>query len=423
MSDDDPHRRRRRDGVADGTSLATKVVTAGVVAYGAYRLADWAWQTWWNSDQGNENNNYNEQTTTTRRQAAPSDSFLMNFFPPPPPTRQERRAKQARLARCQHECKQAWYALGSSAMFSVLEAATDITQATQRLKEIRRTTPLTSALQSEQAELWDLVKVRSVTRWIATAYAQALLMLVLTVQVNLWGAQLWREQRQLQASASAASSTQSSSMERMQSYRQEHEQVLQQTFGYFFSQGGMLDLCAAVEKATQQVLQDWNVLDKAYLHVPPAAMQQAITDIRHLVEEQSQRQRQRRSLWRFFVPPDNHHYNSNAVVVGECEILAETWDWLESPLLYAALDDVLAVTFDYGQEHCLPWSSSPSSSSLENNKDNLQPNENMSLAQILPKLKKCAAKFQSHDQNPLLQRVHQVQTVQEIGSVCFRELT
>lgn len=401
----DPYRRRRR--ASDGTSMTTKVVTTAVVAYGVYRLVDWACQTWWKS-----NDHDNEQQHATRQGIETTSSASDPFFHPQPPTRQQRRAKQARLARCQMECTQAWYALGSSAMFSVLETATDITQATHRLKELRRNNNATTAtaaavdpqqVQTEQAELWNLVKERSVTRWVATAYAQSLLMLVLTVQVNLWGAQLWHEQQQSGGGALSTAASSQSSMERMQSYRQEHQQVLQQTFGYFFNKG-ILDLCATVERATQQVLQGWNVLDKAFLHTSPGALLQALDEIRSLVEERQQPARHRRSLWRFFVPPDNYEHG-----VAESEILAETWDWLESPLLQEALDATLDVTFDYGRQACLPWSLSSSGEE-----------ESFSLAQLLPKLKKCAARFQANEQNPLLQRVHQVPTVNEIGIVCFR---
>ena len=185
-----------------------------------------------------------------------------------------------------------------------------------------------------------------------------------------------------------------------------------QTFGYFFRQG-ILDLCDAVERATQQALQDWNVLDKAFLHVPRAAfVMDALPQIRALVEEWQQRERYRRSLWRFFVPPDSQQnffqpQNPNAT---ESEVLAETWDWLESPLLQEALRDTLTVTFEYGVETCLPWDN--------DNED--ETNTALSLAQLLPKLKKCAARFQASADNPLLRRVYQVPTVQEIGTVCFR---
>ena len=386
----DPPRRRRR---VDATSLATKVVTTAVVAYGAYRLVDWAVSAWW-APPRDDNHGEQQQHQQTRSTTATA-------------TARRRRARQQRLVRCQRECWQAWQALGSSTTLSpILLPATDTTAATNRLKELRATASAATneSNDDEQTRLWHQVKIRSVTRWITTAYAQALLMLVLTVQTNLWGAQLWQEQQQGATGAQTVPSTSSTTEQRMQSYQQQHQAVLQQTFGYFFATG-LAALTECVSRAAEQVLHDWNVTDKAYLHLPRERMMEAVDEIRTIVEERQAKRK--RPLWRFFVPPPTTTTTNHATSTEESEILAETWDWLESPLLQDALEDTLRVVFTYAAEVCLP-----------NQQNHHQ--QQYSLAQLLPKIKKNAAKLHASQDNPLLERVHQLPSVQEIGNLCFR---
>jgi len=337
--------------------------------------------------------------------------------------------------RCQRECWQAWQALGSGATLSpVITPATDTTVATNRLKELRATT--TTATTSshdqtnnnnknnddddgdddEQTRLWHQVKIHSVTRWIATAYAQSLLMLVLTVQTNLWGARLWHERQQTSQTTvpgSSVPSAASTAEQRMQSYQQQHQAVLRQTFEYFF-QTGLSALVRCVARATEQVLMDWNVTDGAYLQISRRQIMEAIDEIRTIVEERQVKRK--RTLWRFFVPPITTTTTATrgASTMEETEILAETWDWLESPLLHDALEDTLRITFTYAAEVCFGMHHEEKGSTQQ------QQQQYFSLAQLLPRIKKNAARLHASQDNPLLERVHRLPSVQEIGNLCFR---
>eukprot|EP00977_Amphora_coffeiformis_P002980 scaffold569_cov165-Amphora_coffeaeformis.AAC.13 len=412
---DPPRRRRRGVATTDVTAVATKVVTTAVVAYGAYRLVDWAYTSWWSTRDGDDAHRHHHTATVGQHQSRSSTAAL---------TARRRRDRQKRLLRCQRECWQAWQALGSSTTLSpVLTPATDTTAATNRIKALRAAAATTSHNNAnndddEQSRLWHQVKIRSITRWIATAYAQSLLMLVLTVQTNLWGAQLWHEQQQQQQQqtsqnatvpgSSAAPSGASTAEQRMQSYQQQHQAVLQQTFGYFF-QMGLAALVECVTRATEQVLMDWNVTDKAYLHLSRVQIMEAVDEIRTIVEERQAKRK--RTLWRFFVPPLTAA-SAGGATMEESEILAETWDWLESPLLQDALEDTLRVTFTYAAEVCFRTPNEDSSSTPQQ--------QQYSLAQLLPKIKKNAARLHASQDNPLLERVHQLPSVQEIGNLCFR---
>lgn len=389
----DPHRRRRAGAQPGGnsTSLATKVVTTAVVAYGAYRLVDWAYQHWWNS--GDD----------AQKQTNQGGTMGNNFAPelPRDTVARRRRARQQRLRRCQQECLQAWQALGSAATLSpLIIQATDTTDATNRLKDMRSFITFTDELRAEQSKLWHQVKIRSFTRFVATAYAQSLLILVLSVQINLWGAQLWNEQQE-QSTSSPSLSSATNSVERMQSYQLEHQQVLQRTFAYFFA-NGLTDLVQCVAKATEQVLADWDVLERAYLQVSRDQVIEALGQIRSVVEELGATRR--RSLWRFFVPPEDYFEDDNKNL---SDISAETWDWIESPLLQDALEDTLGVTFDYCQQNCLPWEEDENATCLP-------------LAKLLPKIKKNATLLEAQQDHALAERIQRLASVQEIGNLCFR---
>jgi hypothetical protein len=431
MSDSHNNRRRRDTPSSSATAVATKVVTTAVVAYGAYRLVDWAWNTWSaSSTSASRQQQQQEETedTGTNLQGASSSSRgvgkqdnnirqsagMLHSY-----TLQRQRRRQDRLARCQRECSQAWNAL-SAALIPVIDQATDTKDATQRIKELRKSSSSAAAAgdnssQQAQTELWETVKVLTVTRWIATAYAQSMLILVLQVQVHLWGAQLWHElQSQDETTAATAS------LGRMESYRQAHQTVLQQTFRYFF-ETGLPALCATVQKATIDILADWDVFDPTYLHVSRQMfVEQAIQRITAIVEERHVlRATCRRSLWRFFVPPAqiavrsvrNEGEDDDDDDINEEEenpLLAETWDWIESPLLADALQATLSEVFDYGTSDCLPWT------------HNASDDTTLSLAQILPQLKKAVKGFHARPDHPLWTRVQALHEVHEIGDLCFR---
>jgi len=245
-------------------------------------------------------------------------------------------------------------------------------------------------IRQTERELWEIIKVRSVTRMIASAYAHTILFLVVTVQVNLLGGKLFQEQLVLQqqqqqqqqqqnqssssttaasAAASAASSCftnpdnsmASSSDRRMMSYEESHKLVLQHTYKYFFEHG-IVTLIEAVERAVTTCLKDWNVSDPSALNVSKERFDQIICNVRRALEESdnvvpsssltsssssSARTHHSRSLLlRYLVPPSE---SFDEIITNDLAkwILDETWDLLESPVLMDAQYDCLRVTFDH----------------------------------------------------------------------------
>lgn len=412
----EPSSRRRRPRPS-AAAVATKVVTTAVVAYGAYRLADWAYTSWW----GPSDNDHSNEDEEIVFEGGYRPTALQEQL------QRQRANRQRRIRRCVRESRVAWVALSGAALTPHIFVPTETRAATRQLQALRRQqategTANTSEddVRLAQEGLWETVKVHSVSRLVATAYTQSLLILVLTLQVHLWGAQLYQaEEGHHEAQPAAASSrslfsqtSSTSASSTLQAYQQQHQVVLQRTLGYFL-QTGLPGLRTRVAAVVTQVLADWKVLEAASLDTTRTAVVAALHEMRVGVEEGNLPTGRRRSLWRFLVPPESmttttshSEYHEEATATGfprtTEEVLAETWDWLESPLLAEALQATLDVTFDHVVTQCLPG------------------DESLSLAQWLPRLKKAAGHLEATEEHPLVERIQQLPSVQEIGQLCFR---
>jgi hypothetical protein len=137
--------------------------------------------------------------------------------------------------------------------------------------------------------------------WLCTYYS-------LLVQVNLLGGRLFEEQTRNNSSSGASmASSDTAASDRMGNYQASHKFVLMHTYEYFFGRG-LASLISTVEQAVAEVLEDWDVLDRSSLHMSRETFEEAIQDIRSLVEggrpsRPSSRQRRPRSLLRFLMPP------------------------------------------------------------------------------------------------------------------------
>jgi peroxin-3 len=242
-----------------------------------------------------------------------------------------------------------------------IEERTNTNKETQALKELRTRrnqqgaaihgTPGDEAQRrEEEKELWETIKVRSMTRMLAAAYAQCILFLVVTVQVNLLGGRLFEEQLQ-NTSSTSSMSIDSVASDRMSAYGESHKLVLQHTYKYFFERG-IFSLLDSVERAVNDVLQNWNVSDPSSLNISRESFDRAINDIRAAEERGriSSRIRRPRSLLRFLLPP-SESFDENVSDELARWILDETWDLLESPVLQDAQQDCLKATFERMRDH------------------------------------------------------------------------
>jgi peroxin-3 len=280
------------------------------------------------------------------------------------------KVRRQRMARCRDEAAMALSGFLSTVR-RVVDERTDTLQELRELKKLRaersrRHAAAAAASLSEETtaarrekELWERVKVRSVTKMMASAYAHSLLFLVLTVQVNLLGGRLFEEQiyrahdneNDNEGHGHAGEESASVAAERrMSSYQASHRFVLTHTYEHFFSRG-LVQLIDAVERAAADALAEWDVLDASSLNFTIDQFDGGIQQARALVGEAPSLSAsgEARGLLRFLVPPFEGSAAS-AQLAGSDElarsILDETWDLLESPVLDDALVACLNTTFD-----------------------------------------------------------------------------
>jgi peroxin-3 len=368
-------RRRRRQW--NGGSI----VTAAAVAYGTYKLANWAWNNVLN-DPKQDNAEEDKEREQTRNSTETNPRMW--------------RMRRQRMTRCRDETVKALEGFLTT-LRKTVEDKTSTTKETQALKKLRADRgEMDETLRREQEkELWDIIKVRSVTRMMATAYAHTILFLVLTVQVNLLGGRLFEEQMRNNCSSGASMvSNDTAASDRMGSYQASHKFVLMHTYEYFFERG-LVSLISTVERAVTEVLADWNVLDRSYLQMSCETFEDAIQKIRSLLEEgrssrPSSRQGRPRSLVRFLMPP-----SANLEVSIDDElassILDETWDLLESPVVADAQKDCLNATFEMMRDQ--HWGTIFEADSASAPQNEPAPWTTKPLANILTKLKYTSTSF------------------------------
>ena len=227
-----------------------------------------------------------------------------------------------------------------------IEDLTDTSAETRALKALR-SSPDRNEHREEERELWESVKVKAVTRMVATAKAHTILFLILSVQVHLLGGRLFEEQMREQ-DASSSLGADSMASDRMTSYQSSHKLVLTRTYEFFFDKGlGLLVQC--VERAVTTVMEPWDVTKPESMHVTAETFNEALVKIRSIVEGRTSRSHRTRSILRFLLPPE---HAVGAVVPDDLaqSILDETWDLLESPVFEDAHAECLSATLDEMRE-------------------------------------------------------------------------
>lgn len=325
---------RRRRQKASAPSVGS-MVTAAVLAYGTYQLANWAWQSW--------------TKTEDEEQEQPAISGMRDVIVSDPPrqrhnldiSRQRWRLRRQRMERCREETANALIDFLPT-MRRAIENLTDTTLETKELKRMRSERSEDS--RSEEKEHWDSIKTKAMTKMITTAYGHSILLLVLTVQVHLLGGHLFDEQMKIQTTARSIGAD-SLASDRMTSYQASHRLVLTRTYEYFFETGIVL-LAETVERAVMTVMGDWDVTNPESINTTSEMLNDAIQEIREIVEGRSKKSSRRpRSILRFLLPTEQAADFENEDDLAR-STLDETWDLMESPVFEDALRDSLCATFD-----------------------------------------------------------------------------
>ena len=268
------------------------------------------------------------------------------------------RDRQIRLARCRIETTRAMVDFLPTLKKAVAKE-TDVTKETDELKLLRsRKKELAANEQSShgdecdiphkvgedersiaerESELWNEIKVKSVTRLLATVYAHTLVFLVLTVQVNLLGGRLFREEQDSQVNDAVPQDSPATDK-----YRESHQTVLSRTYHYLFTAGIPL-LAGSIREKVQQVTGAHDVLRS---DVKLKDTSSWFGSIRNAIESRAAADLISPSL-KFVIPQqDNETERTTNMDELAKYILDETYDLLESPTFARAERQCLDATFD-----------------------------------------------------------------------------
>lgn len=401
---------RRRGRNAQPLTVGT-MVAAAAFAYGAYRIGNWAWESW-------NHRSDDMDDPLVRREVLVSET--------PRIQRQRWRLRRQRLERCREEAVNALSDFLPT-LRRKIEELTDTSKDTKALKQLRSSTD--EDRRDQEKDLWNTIKTKALTRLVATAYAHTVLYLVLTVQVHLMGGKLFEEQAHTSETSSSVGGSLASG--RMASYHESHRIVLTRTYEFFFDQGIQL-LLAAVERAVDVVVGDWDVTHPSSVNTSREKLDTAIQDICQNLEGRTPGRspaRRPRSMLRFLLPPEQ---GLGSIVADDMaqSILDETLDILESPVFEDAQRDAITSTLDLMRDKS--WSKI----FLETNMPQHAPSSwgVKPLATVVSKLKATSKSFfvattQANDRivfqqastsvNLYLSTIERVPSVLELGDVSF----
>ena len=521
-----PHYQRRRQRSHNPLQTATTVAAAAVAAYGTYRLASWAWDSFWNNntdEQTEQDDACVENSAGQRHHASQHSTPLRNGTGSSPTTKSAQRrrrhalVRQHRITRCRSETTAALSDFLPT-LKQTIESSTDFSSETAELKKIRKArgdrlrrrmeadmttggvvagaetsdgkreeTPGKDKKAEEEdhaerrreTELWETIKVRSLSRLLVTAHGHSLLLLVLSVQVHLLGGRLFREEEaeaeaeaehnntksggEVEITTGAAANndgfsttsslglhsrtgpkSKSSRSSSMPSYQATHRTVLTQTYGHFFA-SGLAELMQVVQEAVSQVFEKYDVTDPDTMNLSDEEFNGAIDAVRSIVEESvGVGSALRSALVRYIVQPEDNISTSEDNGTGDAiaaHILEETWDILESPTFAAAERDVLDLTYGMLREGGWGGIFPPTSSMADLKMDVPQSSQASSvhggssatsrpLAQIVTQLRRTTNTFyagvdrgsetyEGQTPNVYLPAVDRLPTLLELGDVGF----
>lgn len=207
--------RRHRNQRKHSRSL-TSMATTALAAYGAYKFTSWVWNKFTDESENHSASTHRGQTQSYMRQ------------------------RRQQIAKCRKEVITTTSSFLNTLKLRV-DSLTDVSQETKLLKQIRSG----QVEDVSQEDLWDTIKVRSITRMIATAYAHTILALVLNVQIHLLGGKIFRKKFEARGDEADFIEKEDDNKENY------HQQVLVYTLEYFFDEGLnalVQDLQAKVEK-------------------------------------------------------------------------------------------------------------------------------------------------------------------------------
>ncbi|KAL7444367.1 hypothetical protein ACHAXH_009967 [Discostella pseudostelligera] len=265
-----------------------------------------------------------------------------------------------RMGRCRLEVSRAMMDFLPTLKQAVMKE-TDVSGETEELKKLRsRRKELLEkktinnedcgeeeiAIRERERILWNEIKNKSVTRLVTTIYAHTIIFLMLTVQVNLLGGRLLRDEYAKEEEDDDGGATEVTA----NGYHASHQTVLTKTYHYLFAQGIPL-LAKSVSGEVREALQDWDVFNAECV-----SLSDVCEWLYHIRDNIEQKEGNTSSLVKFVIPPEGQSGNAPTQPPDDelaTYILDETYDLLESPTFAQAEHQCLNSTYDQIQRKVL----------------------------------------------------------------------
>jgi hypothetical protein len=430
-------RRRRRPLAGTGS-----IVTTAVVAYGAYRVANY----FWNRTTENENDNENEKVKRELSASWLPSWLLVNRGGTASPSQQYQyqhqhqhqhqhqldprtslKLRRQRVFKCRNETLKA-YKSCLPAMKEIIEASTNTIQETKELKLLRKDNndkqenTNQAEAQARQDDLWDTIQRQSLTRLLATTYASALLFLSLTVQIHWVGGQMFRH---LNAGTTTTTTTSSST--------HQAQYILMQTHEYFLKQGLPL-LLEAIRRALSTTL-DWKhtqFLSLSDIQTAFGSLQETLdygagTTTTTTTTTTTKKKYPRN--WIRLVLPESSSNNTTSSTNDDTS-MDELWDLAQSPAWQDAQAQVLQMTWTYLREE--GWGMAfVSEPTAYNNTTEIQEQQQqrLPLAKLISQFKASCLQLykiddddndKDHAMTSLTAKLQALPTILELGDVSFQ---
>ena len=382
------------------------------VAYGAYKVASWAWNKWSGSSNQEEdivNNEASSSRNLNHSSRRMKQKSRRNFM----------RKRKRSIHQCYFETMRASQEFMGS-LRQTIESHTDYSNETKRLKQIRKKSIENGVV--DQEDLWRVIKIKSMTRMVATLYVNTMLYLLLTVQIHVLGGCMFRDNQRSQSNEhdTFASGVNDQNNRKITELNQSktitkdtHAAVLMQTHN-FFSEVGIVELLNKIQSVVEKSTEKWITIKQSNNQLGVISSNDMTSTIKAIrcIETDG-------IIFDFFTISQQENGSQNQL---ENNLIDETFDISESPLFEESLSDCLQSSFQLLDSQLR--------SHLFQDQDTIH------LVHVFGKLKKITNMFyetpQSRDDgqvwwddeqvsfpNMYIQDMDRLETLKELGDVSF----
>jgi hypothetical protein len=253
--------------------------------------------------------------------------------------------KQRDLERLRMECSDTMTNDFMAPLRKELHKLTDPRQVTMQLKDLRGKAKKGEKVdENEMDQLWEDLKVFSITRLVGSVYALVLMDLLVRIQVHIANKAAFDNNN-----TTAITTTTTTTSTDQPINLQIRQGFMLKATDFFVHQGGLKTLLDRVSAGVRVATKKWNMGSEA--KVSRTEILEMIRAIRMEIEQNSGNDNgisQSTHQWFLscLIQPDDTLANVKKVAGSSIgQLLDETMDWLESPHFIAALEEALGVVF------------------------------------------------------------------------------